>query len=216
MEHPLAKLYFYYSTMNAGKSTILLQSNYNYQERGMRTVLFTPAVDNRYAEGTIHSRIGLSAKASSFTADTSLGQQLKAILTENPSPVHCVLIDEAQFLTKPQVHELTEITDHLNIPVLAYGLRTDFRGEPFPGSQYLLALADEIVEIKTVCHCGRKATMNIRLGQDGAPVREGAQIEIGGNEKYVATCRKHFKLGLTTSTSESPHEHKQSRSVCES
>lgn len=193
MRDSLAKLYFYYSAMNAGKSTTLLQSNYNYQERGMNTILFTPAFDTRFGTNQITSRIGLKANAIPFDTQFDL---FSAVQTHPHSNVHCVLIDEAQFLTKPQVNQLTEVTDALNIPVLAYGLRTDFRGEPFEGSQYLLALADELIEIKTVCHCGRKATMNIRLGPDSKPVTEGAQIEIGGNEKYISTCRKHFKLKI--------------------
>ena len=197
LEAHLAKLYFYYSAMNAGKSTTLLQSNYNYLERDMRTLLFTPSIDTRFGYGQITSRIGLNAQAISFDAEFNLFNTIKS----HPAfPFHCILIDEAQFLTKAQIHQLTDVTDTLNIPVLTYGLRTDFRGEPFPGSQYLLALADELIEIKTVCHCGRKAIMNIRLGVDHKPVTEGAQVEIGGNEKYISTCRKHFKLGIVKKT----------------
>ncbi len=187
----MAKLYFYYSTMNAGKSTILLQSNYNYHERGMKTVLFTPVIDTRYGMGKIHSRIGLEAEAVSFDTNFNLFDHAAA-LKNKISNLKCVLVDEAQFLNKAQVMQLTKIVDELDIPVLAYGLRTDFLGEPFEGSLYLLALADNLVEIKTICHCGRKATMNMRIDENNKPVRSGAQVEIGGNERYVATCRKHF------------------------
>lgn len=187
----MAKLYFNYSTMNAGKSTTLLQSSFNYQERGMRPFLFTAALDDRYGVGRIASRIGLQAEASLFSTDTDL---LKVIEEEiRVQPVDCVMVDEAQFLTKEQVFQLSEITDKLKIPVLAYGLRTDFQGNLFEGSQYLLAWADELRELKTICHCGKKATMVIRVNEDGQPVREGAQKEIGGNDRYVALCRLHFK-----------------------
>ncbi len=187
----MAKLYFNYSTMNAGKSTTLLQSSFNYQERGMRPFLFTAALDDRYGVGKIASRIGLQAEASLFSADTDL---LKVIEEEvKTQPIDCVMVDEAQFLTKDQVFQLSEITDKLKIPVLAYGLRTDFQGNLFEGSQYLLAWADELRELKTICHCGKKATMVIRVNEDGQPVREGAQKEIGGNDRYVALCRLHFK-----------------------
>jgi thymidine kinase len=187
----MAKLYFYYSTMNAGKSTVLLQSNYNYHERGMKTVLFTPVIDTRYGVGKIHSRIGLHAEAIPFDTDFNLFDHT-AILKAKVTNLKCVLVDEAQFLNKTQVMQLAQIVDELDIPVLAYGLRTDFLGEPFEGSLYLLALADNVVEIKTICHCGRKATMNMRVDEQNKPVRSGAQIEIGGNERYVATCRRHF------------------------
>ncbi|MAZ03820.1 MAG: thymidine kinase [Sneathiella sp.] len=187
----MAKLYFNYSTMNAGKSTTLLQSSFNYQERGMRPFLFTAAIDDRYGVGKIASRIGLQSEARLFSADTNL---YDIVVTETRNhPVDCVMIDEAQFLTKEQVFQLTEITDKLKIPVLAYGLRTDFQGNLFEGSQYLLAWADELRELKTICHCGKKATMVIRVNEDGQPVREGAQKEIGGNDRYVALCRLHFK-----------------------
>ncbi|MBI5448448.1 MAG: thymidine kinase [Gammaproteobacteria bacterium] len=189
----MAKLYFYYSAMNAGKSTTLLQSSYNYQERGMNTLLFTPSLDNRFHEGTIHSRIGLKADAISFDNESNLYDYVKQFLDQPGQALHCVLIDEAQFLNKAQVFELAEVADALSIPVLAYGLRSDFRGEPFEGSQYLLAWADELIEIKTVCHCGKKATMNVRIGEDQQPVTTGNQIEIGGNDKYISVCRKHFK-----------------------
>jgi thymidine kinase len=186
----MAKLYFYFSAMNAGKSTVLLQSSYNYRERGMQTLLLTPAIDTRTDPGTIQSRIGLSEQALVFERKTDLYQLVK----HQPSHYACILMDESQFLTRAQVHQLTEITDQLNIPVLAYGLRTDFKGELFEGSQYLLAWADELCEIKTICHCGRKATMILRLDEHGQAVSEGAQVLIGGNERYISTCRKHFKL----------------------
>ena len=187
----MAKLYFNYSTMNAGKSTTLLQSSFNYQERGMRPFLFTAALDDRYGVGKISSRIGLQAEASLFSAETDLLKVIEEDL-ENQL-IDCVMVDEAQFLTKGQVFQLSEITDKLKIPVLAYGLRTDFQGNLFEGSQYLLAWADELRELKTICHCGKKATMVIRVSEDGQPVREGAQKEIGGNDRYVALCRLHFK-----------------------
>ncbi|WP_288904537.1 thymidine kinase [uncultured Sneathiella sp.] len=187
----MAKLYFNYSTMNAGKSTTLLQSSFNYQERGMRPFLFTAALDDRYGVGKIASRIGLQAEASLFSTDTNL---LAVIEAETKiKPIDCVMVDEAQFLTRDQVFQLSEITDKLKIPVLAYGLRTDFQGNLFEGSQYLLAWADELRELKTICHCGKKATMVIRVNEAGEPVKEGAQKEIGGNDRYVALCRLHFK-----------------------
>ncbi|QLZ67248.1 thymidine kinase [Legionella sp. PC1000] len=185
----MAKLYFYFAAMNAGKSTVLLQSSYNYRERGMDTLLFTPAIDNRYQHGAIHSRIGLSESALIFNPEDDLYKQV--LIQEKKFA--CVLVDEAQFLTRAQVHQLTEITDQLGIPVLAYGLRTDFRGELFEGSQYLLAWADELVELKTICHCGRKATMILRLNAQGEVITEGEQVVIGGNNMYSSTCRKHFK-----------------------
>lgn len=185
----MAKLYFYYSSMNAGKSTVLLQSSYNYREKGMQTLLFTPAIDTRFQQGLIHSRIGLSEKATIFSPADSLYQIVKDTRTQYA----CILIDEAQFLTRAQVHQLTEIADQLGIPVLTYGLRTDFRGELFEGSQYLLAWADELIGIKTICHCGRKATMILRINEEGEVVSEGDQVLIGGNNRYVSTCRKHFK-----------------------
>ncbi|HHT0594563.1 TPA: thymidine kinase [Legionella anisa] len=185
----MAKLYFYFAAMNAGKSTVLLQSSYNYRERGMETLLFTPAIDNRFQHGAIHSRIGLSEYALIFNPEDDL---YKLVLMQEKKYA-CVLVDEAQFLTRVQVHQLTEVTDQLGIPVLAYGLRTDFRGELFEGSQYLLAWADELVELKTICHCGRKATMILRLNAQGEVVSEGEQVVIGGNNMYSSTCRKHFK-----------------------
>ena len=190
----MAKLYFYYSAMNAGKSTVLIQSGYNYRERGVRTLLFTPSVDTRYGNGRIESRIGLHSDAISLTPSDNL---LTRVRTEHTaSPVACVLIDEAQFLTEPQVWQATEITDSLDVPVLCYGLRTDFQAKLFPGSAALLALADTLTELKTICHCGRKAIMNLRVDAEGHGVRQGAQVEIGGNDRYVAMCRRHFKEAL--------------------
>jgi thymidine kinase len=175
--------------MNAGKSTVLLQSSYNYRERGMNTLLFAPAIDNRYEKGTISSRIGLSETAIVFESK----DDLYSITSNQQQSIACVLIDEAQFLTKDQVYQLTEITDKLSIPVLTYGLRTDFRGDLFEGSQHLLAWADELVEIKTICHCGSKASMMLRIDEAGHVISEGEQVVIGGNNMYVSTCRKHYK-----------------------
>ncbi len=190
----MAKVYFYYSAMNAGKSTVLLQSSYNYHERGMRTLLFAPALDTRAGYGRIQSRIGLASDALALQPGDNLLEQVRAAHTS--SPVACVLVDEAQFLSPAQVGQLTDIADTLQIPVLCYGLRTDFQAKLFPGSAALLALADTLVELKTICHCGRKATMNLRVAEDGRAVREGAQVEIGGNDRYVAVCRRHFKEAL--------------------
>ena len=187
----MAKLYFYYSSMNAGKSTALLQSSYNYRERGMNTLVLAPKLDDRYGEGKVTSRIGIKADARTFSKSDNLLDMVSAELDEGP--LHCVLIDEAQFLTKHQVFELGEITDRLNVPVLAYGLRTDFQGEPFEGSKYLLAWSDNLKELKAICHCGTKATMVVRFDEQGNAVTEGSQIEIGGNDRYVSMCRKHFK-----------------------
>lgn len=190
----MAKLYFYYSAMNAGKSTVLLQSSYNYHERGMRTLLFTPALDTRAGAGRIKSRIGLEADAAALSpTDDLLGWVRREHAT---APVACVLVDEAQFLAPAQVRQLSDVADELRVPVLCYGLRTDFQGRLFPGSAELLALADDLIELKTICHCGRKATMNLRIRADGTAVREGAQVEIGGNERYVPMCRRHFKEAL--------------------
>lgn len=190
----MAKLYFYFAAMNAGKSTVLLQSSYNYRERGMQTLLFTPAIDTRCEQGIIQSRIGLTEQAQVFETGANLYEQVTKLQQQGQNYA-CVLIDEAQFLTRAQVYQLTEITDQLGIPVLAYGLRTDFRGELFEGSQYLLAWADELVELKTICHCGRKAIMNLRINELGEVVLEGEQVFIGGNNVYVSTCRLHFKRG---------------------
>jgi len=187
----MAKLYFYYSSMNAGKSTALLQSSYNYRERGMNTLVMAPELDDRYGTGKVTSRIGLETEASTFKPDENLYELVRSNLQE--APLHCVLIDEAQFLTKQQVFQLGEVSDELNIPVLAYGLRTDFQGEPFEGSKYLLAWSDNLKELKAICHCGSKATMVVRMDEGGNPIREGSQVEIGGNDRYVSMCRKHFK-----------------------
>ena len=187
----MAKLYFYYASMNAGKSTNLLQADFNYRERGMATRLFTAGVDDRFEAGTITSRIGLAAVATRFDRDSDLAAD---VLTGEPPA--CVLVDEAQFLTAAQVDQLALLADTHGIPVLAYGLRTDFRGELFEGSARLLARADALVEIKSVCHCGRKATMNLRVDAEGAAIREGAQTEIGGNDRYMAVCRRHFVAAL--------------------
>ena len=189
----MAKLYFYYAAMNAGKSTLLLQASYNYEERGMKTLLFSPAIDTR-KKGHILSRIGLEASSISFAAYENLFHIAQQAQT-NTAALSCILVDEAQFLTKKQVLELTRVVDELAIPVLTYGLRSDFRGETFTGSLYLLIYADELCEIKTICHCGRKATMNMRIDSAQRQVTEGQQVEIGGNERYLAVCRNHFKLG---------------------
>lgn len=188
----MAKLYFYYSAMNAGKTTLLLQSAHNYHERGMRTLIMTPAIDDRYGVGVVQSRIGLSRPALVFQRDQDLVQQVQADVQQH-GRLHCLLVDEAQFLTRTQVWQLTEIVDRLAIPVLAYGLRTDFRGELFEGSQYLLAWADTLQEVKTICHTGRKATMVVRVDEQGRALTQGAQVEIGGNERYVSVSRAEFK-----------------------
>jgi thymidine kinase len=187
----VAKLFFYYSSMNAGKSTTLLQSAHNYRERGLRPLLFTPQLDTRAGKGQIASRIGLTAEAHAFSPAEDLFK-----LTDAQETIDCVLVDEAQFLSRAQVYQLGEIADRLNTPVLAYGLRTDFQGNLFEGSRHLLAWADKLVEIKTICHCGSKATMVLRTDEEGTVLREGAQVEIGGNERYVSVCRKHFKEGM--------------------
>ena len=185
----MAKLYFYYSTMNAGKSTALLQSSHNYRERGMHTIVYTAQLDHR-GGGKVHSRIGITSDARHFAPGTDLFQDIEA--AHSQKPVSCVLLDEAQFLTRRQVDDLAMVVDKLSIPVLCYGLRTDFRGELFEGSARLLALADELCELKTICHCGRKATMVIRVGADGSAEQAGEQVEIGGNERYVSLCRRHY------------------------
>ena len=187
-------MYFYYSAMNAGKSTTLLQSSFNYQERGMTPVIFTAALDDRYGVGKVSSRIGLQSDAQLFRADTDLSQEIIALHEEEKR--HCILVDECQFLTKEQVYQLTEVVDKLRIPVLCYGLRTDFLGELFEGSKYLLSWADKFVELKTICHCGRKANMVIRTDEHGNAIAEGDQVAIGGNDRYVSVCRQHYKEAL--------------------
>jgi len=186
----MAKLYFYYAAMNAGKSTTLLQADFNYRERGMETMLWTASFDDRAGSGTIGSRIALNAPASTYDADTDLFTQIAEELKKRE--LHCVLVDEAQFLTRDHVLQLCRIADEISIPVLCYGLRTDFQGNLFPGSAALLALADALIELKAVCECGRKATMNLRVDAEGHAVAAGAQTEIGGNDRYVALCRRHF------------------------
>ncbi|MBG30068.1 MAG: thymidine kinase [Opitutae bacterium] len=189
----MAKVYFYYAAMNAGKSTALLQANHNYLERGMRTMLFTTAIDDRDGANAIVSRIGIRTDARTFAE----GDDLLAIVggAHEKESLDCVLIDEAQFLSKDQVFQLGRIADELNVPVLAFGLRTDFRGELFEGSKYLLAWGDDLKEIKTICHCGKKATMVARIDASGKQTTEGAQVEIGGNERYVSLCRNCFRSG---------------------
>jgi thymidine kinase len=191
----MAKVYFYYAAMNAGKSTVLLQSSYNYRERGMRTLLFTPSIDTRYGTGRIESRIGLRSSAISLVGSDNIFTRVS--MEHAAEAVACVLVDEAQFLTPEQVWQLAEVADTLEIPVLCYGLRTDFQGKLFPGSATLLGIADDLTELKTICYCGRKATMNLRLDREGRAAREGDQVEIGGNERYVAMCRRHFRDALS-------------------
>lgn len=186
----MAKLYFNYASMNAGKSTMLLQASYNYQERGMRTVIFTAAFDDRSGSGRVASRIGLASDARTFEQESDLFAEVKQLAAA--STIACVFIDEAQFLTESHVWQLARVADRLSIPVMAYGLRTDFQGKLFPGSMALLAIADELREIRTICHCGRKATMVARFDSAGNLIREGAQIDVGGNEKYVSFCRRHW------------------------
>ncbi len=191
---PMAKLYFYYASMNAGKSTTLLQADFNYRERGMTTMLWTAALDDRSSARAIESRIGLGADAHRFATDTDLWADIMA--AHRVEPLNCVLVDEAQFLTKDQVWQLARVADEGGIPVLCYGLRTDFQGELFPGSAALLGIADALVELKAICHCGSKSTMNLRVDASGKPVKQGEQTEIGGNDRYVALCRKHFSQAL--------------------
>jgi thymidine kinase len=182
--------------MNAGKSTVLLQSSYNYRERGMHTLVLTPEIDTRYGSGKVTSRIGLEADASTFSHLDNLYELVRQ--AHSSRTLHCVLVDEAQFLTKRQVRQLSDVCDRLDVPVLTYGLRTDFQGNLFEGSRHLLAWADTLSEIKTICHCGRKATMVLRLDDRGNPVQSGDQVKIGGNERYVPVCRRHFKEGMAT------------------
>lgn len=190
----MAKLYFYYASMNAGKSSHLLQADFNYRERGMATMLWTAALDSR-SDGQVKSRIGLESEAHKFAPETDLWAAISA--AHKVQPLNCVMVDEAQFLTSDQVWQLARLADEGGIPVLCYGLRTDFQGELFPGSAVLLGIADALVELKAVCHCGRKATMNLRVDASGAAVRQGQQTEIGGNDRYVALCRRHFSEALS-------------------
>ncbi|WP_336987114.1 thymidine kinase [Altererythrobacter aquiaggeris] len=190
----MAKLYFYYASMNAGKSTTLLQADFNYRERGMTTMLWTADIDDRSNDKAIESRIGLGAEAHRFRSDTDLWDRINA--AHAAEPLACVMIDEAQFLSPQQVWQLARLADEGGVPVLCYGLRTDFQGELFPGSATLLGIADTLVELKAVCHCGRKASMNLRVDESGAAVKAGAQTEIGGNDRYVALCRRHFSEAL--------------------
>lgn len=187
----MAKLYFHYSAMNAGKSTLLLQASYNYRERGMNTLLFTAGLDDRAGKGRIASRIGFGADAVAFGEADDLFDLIGD--HQRSEPVHCVFIDEAQFLSPEQVWQLARVADRLGVPVMCYGLRTDFQGKLFPGSRELLAIADDLREIRTICRCGRKASMVVRLGADGKVVRQGAQVEIGGEDKYVSLCRRHWE-----------------------
>jgi thymidine kinase len=187
----MAKLYFHYSTMNAGKSTLLLQASYNYNERGMQTYLLTANFDDRAGAGKIGSRIGIEAEADTYTQRDDLYAKIATRLEAGPCA--CVMVDEAQWMTRAQVWQLARAVDDLGVPVMAYGLRVDFRGELFPGSAALLALADEMREVRTICHCGKKATMVVRVGPDGRALTEGAQVEVGGNDRYISLCRKHFR-----------------------
>lgn len=191
----MAKLYFTYAAMNAGKSTALLQSAFNYQERGMRTVLYTAANDERSGKGVIASRIGLKSEAFIFDTDTDIFTEISA--EQKKSPIACVFVDEAQFLKQAHVRQLSKVVDQLNIPVMCYGLRTDFLGSLFEGSEWLFAFADTVKEMKSICFCGKKATMNLRINADGEAITHGNRIDVGGNEKYVPLCRKHFteKIG---------------------
>ncbi|WP_284165474.1 thymidine kinase [Frigidibacter sp. SD6-1] len=187
----MAKLYFHYSTMNAGKSTLLLQASHNYRERGMTTYLLTARLDDRAGTGRIASRIGIGEEADMFDATTDLFDLIRRRL--GAGPIDCIFLDEAQFLSRDQVWQLARAVDDLGLPVMCYGLRVDFRGELFPGSAALLALADEMREVRTICHCGKKATMVVRRGPDGKALRDGAQVQIGGNETYVSLCRRHWR-----------------------
>ncbi|WP_299724161.1 thymidine kinase [uncultured Tateyamaria sp.] len=190
----MAKLYFHYSTMNAGKSTVLLQAAHNYRERGMEPYLLTARLDDRAGAGRIASRIGIGAEADMFTPDDNLFDRLAA--RQEAGPVACVFVDEAQFLTEDQVWQLARAVDDLNLPVMCYGLRVDFLGKLFPGSATLLALADEMREVRTICHCGKKATMVIRRDAEGRTLADGAQVQIGGNDTYVSLCRRHWREAM--------------------
>lgn len=195
----MAKLYFHYSSMNAGKSTALLQANHNYLERGMKTMLFTAKLDNREGGGVVSSRIGIQKEALSFASEDNLFDMVRE--AQSNSKLDCILVDEAQFLSKEQVRQLIRLVDEQGIPVLTYGIRTDFKGEVFEGSKFLMAWSDEMKEIKTICHCGKKATMNARVNSEGDMETAGAQIEIGGNERYISLCRSCFNRGETDSFS---------------
>ncbi|MEM9797488.1 MAG: thymidine kinase [Pseudomonadota bacterium] len=197
----MAKLYFHYSTMNAGKSTLLLQASHNYVERGMQTYLLTADFDHRAGTGRIASRIGIEAEAATYDAQSDLFDMIRRRLADGPCA--CILLDEAQWLSREQVWQLARAVDDLGVPVMCYGLRVDFRGELFPGSAALLALADEMREVRTICHCGRKATMVIRVDENGDALREGAQVEVGGNDRYVSLCRRHFREAIGDRASES-------------
>lgn len=190
----MAKLYFHYSTMNAGKSTVLLQAAHNYRERGMDCYLLTAKLDHRAGEGRIASRIGISAAAETFSPDCDLFNRIRNHIENNK--IACIFIDESQFLSKDQVWQLARAVDDLKVPIMCYGLRVDFQGELFPGSAALLALADEMREVRTICHCGKKATMVVRQDADGSVLREGAQVQVGGNESYVSLCRRHWRLAV--------------------
>ena len=192
----MAKLYFHFSTMNAGKSTVLLQAAYNYRERGMVPYLLTARFDDRAGAGQIASRIGIEAEADMFGTSDDLFVRLRDRLEQGP--VACVFIDEAQFLSEDQVWQLARAVDDLGLPVMCYGLRVDFQGKLFPGSATLLALADEMREVRTICHCGKKATMVVRQDADGRVLRDGAQVQIGGNETYVSLCRRHWRAAMET------------------
>ncbi|MEM1236511.1 MAG: thymidine kinase [Pseudomonadota bacterium] len=190
----MAKLYFHYSTMNAGKSTLLLQASHNYVERGMQTYLMTARFDDRAGTGQIGSRIGISAEADTYSREEDLFEKVAARLETGPCA--CVFVDEAQWLSRDQVWQLARAVDDLGVPIMCYGLRVDFRGELFPGSAALLALADEMREVRTICHCGRKATMVVRMGEDGKALKDGPQVQVGGNETYVSLCRRHFREAI--------------------
>lgn len=190
----MAKLYFHYSTMNAGKSTLLLQAAHNYRERGMQSYLITAQLDNRAGEGRIASRIGIGEPADTFAPDEDLFAKIEARLAEEP--LHCIFIDEAQFLSQAQVWHLARVVDDLGLPVMCYGLRVDFQGNLFAGSSALLAWADEMREVRTICHCGKKATMVVRKGADGQAMRDGDQVVIGGNETYLSLCRRHWREAM--------------------
>lgn len=200
----MAKLYFYYSSMNAGKSTTLLQSAHNYRERGMQPLLLKPKIDNREGVNLISSRIGIHAKAIVFEHDEDLLQLIEA--QHNTQGCNCVLVDEAQFLTPEQVWQLSDVVDRLHIPVLTYGIRTDFRADAFPGSAALLATADNLIEIKTVCHCGRKATHTLRVNEKMQVITDGEQVHIGGNEQYISVCRSHFKAKQANATKDNAYD----------